>query len=225
MTEQTQTTDNIEQLKAEFQQKKADYLAKESKLKGLESEKAKAEEMKAALENELQEIANKTQTAINADKFLTADQYAEMKSADFNLKAKIDYYQALIEELDERLYVLKAELFRERYDILPYRKDIFLIEVKPLIEQFKKNNADLLSDIYTLLINGGYSQNSTIQEINDIVESIINTDKAINSEYEVDNLIGDFRPQPTLRHQQKTLEEMGRAEPRGFKRLIKNLLK
>ncbi|WP_386692518.1 MULTISPECIES: hypothetical protein [unclassified Lonepinella] len=238
MTEQTQTTDNIEQLKAEFQKKKADYLAKESKLKGLESEKAKAEEMKAALENELQEIADKTQTAIDADKFLTADQYAEMKSADFNLKAKIDYYQAVIEEVEDKLYKFKTELHYERSNILNLRVGLFREIIHTLIEDFKRSHGAELSKIFAIYAKSGltninsYSpKDPIIQELDnfmDIVREFINISAPIDENFTVKNLIYDFKAPSIIKlHHDKTLEEMGilTPEPRGFKKLINDLTK
>lgn len=107
-------TDQLNQLKAEFEQKKAEYLAKETQLKELEAKKTQSENMKSALENELQEIVEKTKSALNAAKVLSADEYTELKTADFNVKTKIEYYQALIEEQEEQIYQFKEALFNQR---------------------------------------------------------------------------------------------------------------
>lgn len=223
----------INLLKTEFTKRKNDYLAKEKQLIALEAEKTKAENMKTALENELAQILEKTKGALNTPQMLSPDEYAELKSADFNVKAKIEYYQALIEEQDEKIYQYKATLHTERNELLACKKRLYSALYDEALETFKEKHGNALTELLALLRNSSQMDESIYygEELEKFAINKLFSDlgKAVNQyatipEYNVKNLTPNFSPKrPTQLHQERVLREQGKLEPKGFEKLIKNL--
>lgn len=232
MTEQTNQT---EQLKTEFLQKKTDYLAKEKQLNALDAEKTKAESMKCALELELDEIIAKTKEALSASKILTADEYAELKTADFNVKAKIEYYQAVSEELEEKIYILKESLHDERNKVLLARRllcsEIFKEKFKLFSEEQQGAINELFSFIrYSDLKSNPYETRSSeelaINAFKSHLVKLINTDEELPNEFYFKNLTPNFEPKtPMRRHRERVEKEQGIIKSKGFEKLINSLIK
>lgn len=115
----------IEQRKTAFQQQKAGYLALEKELNELQAEKRQAENILAALENELNDSLQRAKDKLNLLNSLSADDYVELKNKDTGLTARIEYYQALIEEIDTKLYDKKAQIYQERERLFYIRGAVF----------------------------------------------------------------------------------------------------
>lgn len=234
MTEQ-QT--QLNQQKAEFEQKKADYLAKEPQLIALEAEKTKSENMKTALENELQEIIEKTKSALSAAKVLSADEYAELKTADFNIKSKIEYYQAVIEEQDEKIYQFKENLAKERKKLIYIRKLLFDDLADEIFKEFSEEIIEKLSDVfkfkylsysvhYSSLHNLNDPKDEAIEYIKTKILNLIDEKKPLSNDFVVKNLTSGFESKsPILKHRERVETEQGIRPKKGFERLIDDLTK
>lgn len=224
-------TDQLNQLQAKFEQKKAEYLAKEPQLKALEAEKTQSENIKAALENELCEIVEKTKSALSAAKVLSADEYAELKTADFNVKTKIEYYQALIEEQEEKIYQCKEALFNQRKEILFVRRDIFKI----LAEERLKEMQDKINDILNLLYFANLAnyeplsgleepEDNAVKQITEYIERLGRKERTMPDNFGVKSLTGDFKPKsPMQKHKERIEKEQGLIQAKGFEKLMNNL--
>lgn len=226
----------IEQMKAEFNRRKHSYNAKQGQLKSLEAEKAQAENMKMALEAELEDIIAKTQTSLANNKILTADKYAELKTADFNVKAKIEYYQAVIEDLEEKIYSFKESLFLELEKLRHYREELFNKLLFACLEDFKKAHSEDFNAMYQLFIHSSdmqyqYNENKTFSEqakpqFLNLFKPLLISEINPPEEYKIVNLTPDFTPKsPMRKHREEKEQELGITEPKGFQKLIKNLIK
>ena len=102
----------LEQLQTTFQQQRKGYLNREKEVLELTAEKQQTESTFSAFKNELAELIANAQTKLTAAESLTADDYVALKNADSGLKARIEYYQALNEEIDINLDTLNAQLFK-----------------------------------------------------------------------------------------------------------------
>jgi len=148
------TLNQTEQLKAEFLQKKADYLAQRTDLDALRKEKTKAEEMKTALKEELRDLLLKTKGNVSA-RTISADEYAELKTGETSIKAKIDYFQALSEEQDKEIYALSERLEID-FKALEKSQRAYLVSLgySKLHALIADNSAEL-NEILTVLLYGG----------------------------------------------------------------------
>lgn len=151
MTEQTNQT---EQLKADFLQKKADYLAQKTDLETLHKEKARAEEMKSALKEELRDLLLKTKGSVSA-RTISADDYAEIKTGEASIKAKIDYFQALSEEQDKEILLLSERLESDFKALVNSQKTYLSYLGYSKLSAFIADNSTELNEILTVLLYAG----------------------------------------------------------------------
>lgn len=222
----------IEQQKTAFQQQKAGYLALEKELNELQAEKRQAENILAALENELNDSLQRAKDKLNLLNSLSADDYVELKSKDTGLTARIEYYQALIEEIDTKLYDKKTQIYQERERLFYIRGAVFSSLADELLNKLIENCKQDLENIYNFLyLSGKFKPNPLLNEKGTIeyqvtefifnsLFKVINKNTPIEPEYTLPNFIEAFKPKNPMRLH---VEKYSETEPKGFQKLIHNL--
>ncbi|MDP0025779.1 hypothetical protein Q7301_02480 [Glaesserella parasuis] len=101
----------MNQLEQKFHQKKAEFEQETTKFTALKAEKEKTEKTISAFENELQEAIAKTEKGLIASGEISEDEYIDLRNQTTGLKARIEYQQAKLEDLQEKIHQ-QAEIVR-----------------------------------------------------------------------------------------------------------------
>lgn len=223
----------LEQLQTTFQQQRKGYLNREKEVLELTAEKQQTESTLSAFKNELAELIANAQTKLTAAESLTADDYVALKNADSGLKARIEYYQALSEEIDIKLDTLNAQLFKEREALLILRNDIFYTMASERLNTLIENNKEQFDEVYRLLTLSGSIQPNALKDgyqstreyavkqyIGEQIGRAINPEIADPNGYELPVFTGDFKPKSPMRLHAESYET---SKISGLRKLIHNL--
>lgn len=172
-----------------------------------------------ALQYELQQNKAKSKEHLTAVNTLSLDEYLTLKQEDTGFKARIDYYTAVLEDLDEKYYQIKVELYKERTQLYQLRAEIFKQLINPLCDEIIEKIKPEMSDLYTYLALSGDKE--PVNTIKLKIAQAIDTDKPIDEFYKFRNLTGSFEPKrPTQLH-----AESFNQQAKGFERLFNNIYK
>lgn len=138
-----------------FNEQKAKFHEQEKVVNNAKAELNKAEAILDALKNEREQFIHAQKAKLADIGTISADEYVELKNKDSGLQARIEYYQALIVDLEklveqeqEKLYSMQTELKRIRGVILKNNAD-------ELFNSLLQENKEKFSLLYTYLANSG----------------------------------------------------------------------
>lgn len=216
--------------KATFDSKKAEMQEYAKSVQLVIDEKSKAKAILEALQNEKAEyIARQKEKLANTGE-MTADEYVELRNKETGLNARIEYYTALLVDLDEKLYQAQEKLHDLQNDLNLIRGGILFDKaseiLQEIIEREKENLADVFSFFYLsdkMKPNPTTGETETAHIISFIKNSIgkrIKTDKSVSAEYSIYSaqLNGFQRKSPTAKHR-----ESFEPKKQGLEQLLNNL--
>lgn len=216
----------MEEQITQFQQQKKHYLSLKTTLDNYLKEEEKTKNIILALKQDLIEQANNAKNNLQEQNFLSADDYVALKQTETGIHTRIEYYQAYLEELDEKIYQQKEILFNEYHRILKIRNEIFNSEFNALFNTFSTEQKEILDRLYMLLKHSGKidnddSENSiehlTKKSLATKLMTNINTDCQLEQEWLIPRFIQYYEIKtPAQKEKQKT-------ENKGFQKLIDNL--
>ncbi|HDR1003338.1 TPA: hypothetical protein ACY37E_001214 [Pasteurella multocida] len=219
----------INQQLTEFTQQKNIYLQEKQILDDLIAEKQKAESVIQALHNEIEELMQKSKESLTQQNGLSMETFIELKQENAGLKARLEYYQATIEELDCKIYAQKEKIFFTFNQLKTMRSAIIYPQAITALEQLIAQNKEKISEIYCYLELSDeftpslYSDESTEDKVKTFItnqiKQAINTDFTIDEQYSIPRFIHKDEIKSPIKKHQESFDNT----PKGFQKLIHNL--
>ncbi|WP_032092587.1 hypothetical protein [Necropsobacter rosorum] len=213
----------------EFQNQKAQYLAEKKALDSLIEERTKTLNIIEALKNEIKQNTENARLNLDAKRAFSVDDFIEFKQANTELNARSEYYLALIEELDIKIYNKKEEIYFQRIKLNELRGNIFKQQTEILLTEFISQNKDKLTEIYQKIIFGNIVEGNSFiggykgsleyaakEYISNKILSGIQTNLPIDDIYSLPTFVKkDEIKTPTQKH-----KESFNHNPKGFEKLF-----
>lgn len=217
--------------KATFDSRKAEM--QEYAVKSVQpviDEYRKAKAILEALQNEKEEYIARQKEKLASTGEMTADEYVELRNKETGLNARIEYYTALLVDLDEKLYQSQEKLHDLQRDLKFIRSGILFDKANELLQEIIEREKEHLSDLFTLLhlsdkmephpASNETEKDKILSFIKSSIIQQINTDKPLDTEYSVhsEQLKGFVWKSPARKHREK-------FEPKktGLEQLLNNL--
>lgn len=141
----------MEQLQQKFTALKERFSEQEQIIKNKLNEQEKISKLLKAFREEANELISRTKTKMENGETLTVDEYVEFKHADSGLKARIEYYEAVGNDLNNEIYLLKESLFILQRDMKAVRSEITEKIATQKLDKFISDNQTLLGELFSLL--------------------------------------------------------------------------
>lgn len=195
------------------------------------AEQEKNKQVLSAFKNELNELLQRTKFKIDSGEQLTADEYVELKQTDTGLKARIEYHQAVDEELENLIQVEKGKLFAIQQEMKSIRAVIFNCEAKSKLKSFISENQALFDELFSLLyLSGKLKPNhemgldeaeTVLLYLKNRITANISRSPTVPAEFSLSSeVLMNFSPKrPT-----QLLKEEHQPQKTGFKKLLTNLM-
>lgn len=212
-----------------FNELKTKFNEQEQKVIKAQSDLAKNENILSALQNELSEIIQRQKTKLEETGELSADEYVELKQQDAGYKARIEYYQALNSELEERLYQAQENLYLIHQQLNEEWGKYLYHQANVMLEALFNEKQAELAQIYGYLaqskriepssLTGETQEQAVMRYLMEQFEKRIPTDSKLDDELNISTqLLVDFSPKtPAERHKQ-SLDKT----PKGLAALMQN---
>lgn len=214
-----------------FNEQKAKFHEQENAVLAVQTELNKAKNILEALENEKAEFVTRQKEKLAEVGTLSADEYVEIKNKNSGLQARIEYYQALIVDLDSKLYDEQEKLSNQQKELKAIREKIVSHNAEELFEQFIQQNKETLGKLYCLLAYSGEfkpdrnltdetKEQMIIRHLTQRISGHIETNHLLDDELSIysEQLAGFTAKSPTVLHREKF-----EAKPAGLTELINNL--
>ncbi|MGX3020483.1 hypothetical protein [Ursidibacter sp. B-7004-1] len=223
----------MNQLEQQFKQEKADFEKETAKFTDLKAEKEKTEKIISAFKNELQEAISKVEKGLIASGEISEDEYIELRNQTTGLKARIEYQQAKLEDLQEKIYQ-QAEVIRsKRGEVIFTRQAIFAQNIDADFKKWLEENKSVLDDFFTrFYYSGKFSATGSswnedyigVEEY--VMKHIISKiSSSISENYQIDEKL--HIPDPTRNFTFKTPGQIHKEKfdktAKGFDKLLNNL--
>ena len=114
-------------LLSEFNRQKAELIALNEELKLLEGKQAKNKATLSAVNNESESKLAEIKAKFETTKELTLDDYTESQKIKVELKSRADFFNAIGEELEAKIYSQREQVFKAKKHLLESRKKINFI--------------------------------------------------------------------------------------------------
>lgn len=196
-----------------FNQYKADFLTAEKPALAIQAELTKNGNILEALRNELDELIKRHKAKLAETGEISADEYVELKQQDAGYKARIEYYSAMQEELEENLYQAQEKLFSIRRQASKPRGEYLFQEANNLFLEVIQNNKEAFDKIFCYLSKSGKFKNENLSLENQVLEHLkymlfnnIDSNKQLESELRLSSeALSNFTPRrPTETHRIQT---------------------
>ncbi|WP_426876821.1 hypothetical protein [Glaesserella parasuis] len=223
----------MNQLEQKFHQKKAEFEQETAKFTVLKAEKEKTEKTISAFENELQEAIAKTEKGLIASGEISEDEYIDLRNQTTGLKARIEYQQAKLEDLQEKIHQQADVIRSKRYEVVYARQAIFAQNIDADFEKWLEENKSVLNDFFArFYYSGKFSATGNSLHENYIsVEEYVKKHiiskiaSSISENYQIDEKL--HIPDPTRNFTFKTPGQIHKEKfngtPKGFNKLLNNL--
>lgn len=155
----------MEQLQEKIKELKAQMTKQEEVVKEALVNKERNNNLLTAFRNEKAELLAKVKEQQAKGETLTADQYVEARNSSTGLKARIEYHEALIFDLEKAVEIEKERLHGLQQEAIIARSEIVQQQAEQKIQTFFKNHKDELEEIFNLFcLTGNYGGYSPLGE-------------------------------------------------------------
>ncbi|MDC2825477.1 hypothetical protein PHA51_05425 [Rodentibacter pneumotropicus] len=210
-------------LLGEFNDKKAALIALSDELSTLERKQAKNNATIAAVRHEFETEIAKIKAKFETESELTLDDYSATQKLKAELKSRVDFFTALNEDLEQKLYDKREEVYTAKQDFLTFRKQIYRFTAEALIDEFMAQNKAKIALFKGLFVQSGEYNPQTGRdshdEFNDFIIKKFNVALTTPEELKLPPLAlaADWKPKtPTQKH----VERFQVQEEKGLKRLL-----
>lgn len=220
--------------KIAFEKLKQEFIYQQEKVEQIKEEQDLVIRTIKALKNDLEEKINNVKAEYKSKTFISSVNYKTIKLEADSIKSEIDYNNAYLEELNNKLYNERLELFELYKNLRKEKSNLLTTIAEEKINALFNDKAKELEEIYTLLFNGlelefldrdlagNYHDTKEVAILNYIKERLfknLNKNKILNDDYAFDYKDKDFVPKrPTQIHKEKF--EQNKI---GFEKLINDL--
>ena len=213
-------------LLGEFNRQKAELIALNEELKLLEGKQAKNKATLSAVNNESESKLAEIKAKFETTKELTLDDYTESQKIKVELKSRADFFNAIGEELEVKIYSQREQVFKAKKHLLEARKKLILFYGEALADEFIQQHRAQIT-LLSLIINGAGYNSVTEEDGEDVFNKMLTKklaafEESLPDEFKLPalNLNSDWKPKtPTEIH----LEQFQPQEEKGFKRLLNNM--
>ncbi|WP_454901344.1 hypothetical protein [Aggregatibacter sp.] len=214
-------------LLGEFNRQKAELIALNEELKLLEGKQAKNKATLSAVNNESESKLAEIKAKFETTKELTLDDYTESQKIKVELKSRADFFNAIGEELEAKIYSQREQVFKAKKHLLEARKKLILFYGETLADEFIQQHRAQITLFRSLIINGAGYNSVTEEDGEDVFNKMLTKklaafEESLPDEFKLPalNLNSDWKPKtPTEIH----LEQFQSQEEKGFKRLLNNM--
>ena len=211
-------------LLSEFNRQKAELIALNEELKLLEGKQAKNKATLSAVNNESESKLAEIKAKFETTKELTLDDYTESQKIKVELKSRADFFNAIGEELEAKIYSQREQVFKAKKHLLESRKKLILFYGEALADEFIQQHRAQITLFRSLIIHGAGYNSVTEEDGEDVFNKMLTKKLAASlpDEFKLPalNLNSDWKPKtPTEIH----LEQFQPQEEKGFKRLLNNM--
>lgn len=138
-----------------FNEQKAKFHEQEKVVNNAKAELNKAEAILEALKNEREQFIHAQKAKLADIGTISADEYVELKNKDSGLQARIEYYQALIVDLEKLVEQEQEKLYSMQTRLKHIRGIILKNSAEELFNSLLQENKEKFSLLYTYLANSG----------------------------------------------------------------------
>lgn len=219
-------------LMTEFEAQKSELIKSNDELAELERKKAKNNATLTAVNNEFGEKMKNIYAKFDKENELSIDDFTETQKLKAELKARIDFFTAAGEELDEKIYLLSEKIYFSKLALKDARNRTISFLGYALLDEFIEQNKVKIELFKGLIIYGvdtTYDRFSPNDASNPhaiferaIKEKFALLDNPLSDEFKMPELVlnSSWKPKtPTQKH----LESFQPKENKGFKRLLNEM--
>lgn len=207
----------------EFNQKKADLIALDDELKNLESKQAKNAATLTAVRNEFDVEIGKIKAKFDEQSELTLDDYSETQKLKAELKSRVDFFNAVGEELESKIYFKREEVYRAKTALFEFRKTLYQFTALCLMDEFIEQNKAKIALFKGLFVQSVDYDPLTGKSGHDVFNELLprkfNLEPRTPEEMKMPalTLAFDWKPKTLT---QKHFESYQPQKESGFKRLL-----
>lgn len=220
---QEKTTALLEQ----FNNQKETLIMVDRELAALHMQQAKNNATIAAVKSEYEQEAAAIKAKFEQSHALALDDYTLIQKAKAELKARLDFFTATGEELEEKIYQKSEQVFTAKAQLLATRKHLIFSYGEALANEFIQQHIEQITLFRSLIVNGIEYDPITEKDGKDvfnemIIKKLSGFDNSLPDEFKLPtlNLQQDWKPKtPSQRH----IESFQAQESKGFKRLLDNM--
>lgn len=155
----------MEQLQAKIKELKAQMAKQEEAVKEALANKERNNNLLTAFRHEKAELLAKVKEQQAKGETLTADQYVEARNSSTGLKARIEYHEAFVFDLEKVVETEKARLQDLQKQAIITRSKIVQQQAEQKLQVFFKENKEELEEIFNLFcLTGNYGGYSPLGE-------------------------------------------------------------
>lgn len=211
-----------------FNEQKAKFHEQEKVVNNAKAELNKAEAILEALKNEREQFIHAQKAKLADIGTISADEYVELKNKDSGLQARIEYYQALIVDLENKCYDSQEKLYSIQKQLRQKRKEVFIQQAEKLFTDVMTENREKWQEIFALFSYSGHfkqdrsltdktEEQAILEYLSDKFVDRIPTDGKIAEEWQIYSVqLEGFAPKsPIKMHHDKFKEQ-----PKGLADLI-----
>ncbi|MBN6075908.1 hypothetical protein HYE60_11800 [Aggregatibacter actinomycetemcomitans] len=214
-------------LLGEFDTQKAALISLNSELKELEGKQVKNNATLSAVKGEFESELAGIKAKFEQSHELTIDDYTETQKLKAEFKSRIEFFNAIDEELEEKIYLKREQIFTAHKRLDEMRKQLFMFYGEALIDEFIQQHQEQIKLFKTLIVTyadynekTGKKDESKFNKL--LTEKLAKFDIEVPAEFTlpVPALPTDWKPKSPM---QKHTDGFLPQQEKGFKRLLNNI--
>ena len=219
-----QTQEKMTALLEQFNNQKETLIMIDRELAALCMQQAKNNATIAAVKSEYEQEAATIKAKFEQGHELALDDYTLIQKAKAELKARLDFFTATGEELEEKIYQKSEQVFTAKAQLLATRKHLIFSYGEALANEFIKQHIEQITLFRSLIVNGIEYDPITEKDGKDVfnemlIKKLSGFDNSLPDEFKLPmlNLQQDWKPKtPTQKHS----DSFKPHSDKGFKRLL-----
>ena len=221
-----QIQEKMTALLEQFNNQKEMLIMIDRELAALHMQQAKNTATIAAVKSEYEQEAAAIKVKFEQSHELALDDYTLIQRAKAELKARLDFFTATGEELEEKIYQKSEQVFTAKAQLLTTRKHLIFSYGEALANEFIQQHIEQITLFRSLIVNGIEYDPITEKDGKDVFNEILikklsDFDNSLPDEFKLPtlNLQQDWKPKtPTQKH----VDSFKPRSDKGFKRLLNN---
>ncbi len=221
-----QIQEKMTALLEQFNNQKEMLIMIDRELAALHMQQAKNTATIAAVKSEYEQEAAAIKVKFEQSHELALDDYTLIQRAKAELKARLDFFTATGEELEEKIYQKSEQVFTAKAQLLTTRKHLIFSYGEALANEFIQQHIEQITLFRSLIVNGIEYDPITEKDGKDVfnemlIKKLSGFDNSLPDEFKLPtlNLQQDWKPKtPTQKH----VDSFKPQSDKGFKRLLNN---
>ena len=221
-----QIQEKMTALLEQFNNQKETLIMIDRELAALHMQQAKNNATIAAVKSEYEQEAAAIKVKFEQSHELALDDYTLIQKAKAELKARLDFFTATGEELEEKIYQKSEQVFTAKAQLLETRKHLIFSYGEALANEFIQQHIEQITLFRSLIVNGIEYDPIAEKDGKDVfnemlIKKLSGFDNSLPDEFKLPtlNLQQDWKPKtPTQKH----VDSFKPQADKGFKLLLNN---